>query len=168
MCETYAGRVDNLDYKSLRYPGHAALMNFFFHELLMREDRDAAGRVLTYAKPPVDDDVVYLHVAAEGWADGRLDGRNSSASYYPIEIGGRLRTAIAWTTAGSAAAVIEMAQSGALPGQGFLKRRACRSIPSFRRAPACFTRTTGAVGGDRWPACGLPSPMGRRWRGVAG
>ena len=71
MCETYAGRVDNLDYKSLRYPGHAALMNFFFHELLMREDRAAAGRVLTYAKPPVDDDVVYLHVAAEGWADGR-------------------------------------------------------------------------------------------------
>jgi len=41
MCETYAGRVDNLDYKTLRYPGHAALMNFFFQELLMREDRAA-------------------------------------------------------------------------------------------------------------------------------
>ncbi len=126
MCETYAGRVDNLDYKTMRYPGHAALMNFFFHELLMREDRVAAGRVLTNAKPPVDDDVVYLHVAAEGWAGGRLSRREFVRAYYPVEIRGKLRTAIAWTTAGSAAAVIEMVQSGALPDRGFLKQE---SVP---------------------------------------
>jgi len=126
MCETYAGRVDNLDYKSLRYPGHAALMNFFFHELLMREDRDAAGRVLTHAKPPVDDDVVYVHAAAEGWANGRLGRREYVRAYYPVDIRGKLRTAIAWTTAASAAAVIEMVQSGALPQQGFLKQE---SVP---------------------------------------
>jgi len=126
MCETYAGRVDNLDYKSLRYPGHAALMNFFFHELLMREDREAAGRILTYAKPPVDDDVVYVHVAAEGWANGRLGRKEFVRAYYPTEIGGKLRTAIAWTTAGSAATVVEMVQSGALPEEGFLKQE---SVP---------------------------------------
>ena len=122
MCETYAGRVDNLDYKTLRYPGHVELMNFFFHELLMREDRDAAGRVLTHAKPPVDDDVVYVHVAAEGWAEGRLGRKEFVRAYRPIEIGGRPRTAIAWTTAASAVAVIELAKSGALPRQGFLKQ----------------------------------------------
>ncbi len=126
MCETYVDRVDNLDYKSLRYPGHASLMNFFFHELLMREDRDAAGRILTHAKPPVDDDVVYVHVAAEGWADGRLNRREFVRAYYPLEIRGKLRTAIAWTTAGSAAAVIEMVQSGALPQEGFIKQE---SVP---------------------------------------
>jgi saccharopine dehydrogenase-like NADP-dependent oxidoreductase len=126
MCETYAGRVDNLDYKTMRYPGHAALMNFFFHELLMREDRDAAGRILTYAKPPVDEDVVYLHVAAEGWANGRLSRREFVRVYYPLEIGGRSRTAIAWTTAASAVAVIEMVRSGALSQQGFLKQE---SVP---------------------------------------
>ena len=65
------GKDDNLDYKTLRYPGHAASMNFFFHELLMREPR-RGGRVLTYVNPPVDDDVVYLHVAAEGSANGLL------------------------------------------------------------------------------------------------
>jgi saccharopine dehydrogenase (NAD+, L-lysine-forming) len=126
MCETYAGRVDNLDYKTLRYPGHSALMNFFFHELLMREDRDAAGQVLINAKPPVDDDVVYVHAAAEGWANGRLSRREYVRAYYPVEILGKLRTAIAWTTAGSAVAVIEMARSGALPPQGFLKQE---SVP---------------------------------------
>ena len=32
----------------MRYPGHASLMNFFFHELLMRDDRELAG------KTPID------------------------------------------------------------------------------------------------------------------
>ena len=39
MCDTYLGQVENIDYKTMRYPGHMKLMNFFFHELLMREDR---------------------------------------------------------------------------------------------------------------------------------
>src|SRR5680860_1774887 len=58
MCDTYHGRVDNLDYKTMRYPGHVALMNFFFHELRMRDRRDLAEEILTDAKPPVSDDVV--------------------------------------------------------------------------------------------------------------
>ena len=45
-------------------------MNFFFHELLMRERRAAGWRILTHAKPPVDEDVVYVHIAAEGWIEG--------------------------------------------------------------------------------------------------
>ncbi|MHB8766490.1 MAG: saccharopine dehydrogenase family protein, partial [Deferrisomatales bacterium] len=50
MCETFAGRVQNLDYKTIRFPGHASLMNFFFHELLLREDRPRAGEILVNAK----------------------------------------------------------------------------------------------------------------------
>jgi saccharopine dehydrogenase (NAD+, L-lysine-forming) len=122
MCETFAGRVENLDYKSLRYPGHASLMNFFFHELLMREDRAAAGKILTHAKPPIDDDVVFVHAAAEGWAEGRLGRQEFVRTYYPIRIKGKSRTAIAWTTAASVAAVIEMGRSGALPPEGFIKQ----------------------------------------------
>ena len=122
MCETFAGRIENLDYKSLRYPGHASLMNFFFHELLMREDRGVAGEILTNAKPPVDEDVVYVHAAAEGWTEGRLGRREFVRAYYPLEIGGKLRTAIAWTTAASVAAVIELARSGLVPPEGFLKQ----------------------------------------------
>lgn len=122
MCETYQGRIENLDYKTMRYPGHVKLMNFFFHELLMREQREAAGKILTNAKPPVDDDVVYLHASAEGEAEGRLQRKEFVRAYYPIEISGAVCTAIAWTTSASVCAVVEMVRDGTLPAKGFLKQ----------------------------------------------
>ncbi len=122
MCETYAGRIENLDYKTMRYPGHVALMNFFFHELLMRDRRDLAGEILANAKPPVDADVVYVHAAAEGWHAGRLQRREFVRAYTPQIVNGRARTAIAWTTAGSVVATIELVRGGVLPARGFLKQ----------------------------------------------
>lgn len=122
MCDTYKDRVPNIDYKTMRYPGHVALMNFFFHELLMRDRRKEAGEILVNAKPPVNDDVVYVHVAAEGMIDGRLQRQEFVRALMPMEIAGRQRTAIAWTTASSVVAVIEMVRDGALPQSGFLKQ----------------------------------------------
>lgn len=122
MCDTYLGRVQNIDYKTIRYPGHAKLMNFFFHELLMREDRARAGEILVHAKPQVNEDVVYVHVAVEGWKQGRLSREEFVRAYYPLEIGGRRWRAISWTTASSLCAVVEMVSSGALPDKGFLKQ----------------------------------------------
>ncbi len=122
MCDTYKDQVLNLDYKTMRYPGHASLMNFFFHELLMRDDRELAGRILKNAKPPVDEDVVHVHVSAEGLQEGRLNRREFVRSYYPLEIDGRQWRAIAWTTASSVCAIIEMVSAGKLPEKGFLRQ----------------------------------------------
>ena len=122
MCDTYLGKVANLDYKSMRYPGHMKQMNFFFHELLMRDRRKEAGEILVHAKPPVQDDVVYIHVSAEGTMDGHPGRKEFVRGYRPIELAGKIRTAIAWTTAGSVVAVIEMVRDGKLPNTGFLKQ----------------------------------------------
>lgn len=152
MCETYLGEIDNIDYKTLRYPGHVDLMNFFFHELLMRERRELAGQILTYAKPPVDEDVVHLHVAAEGYRNGTLRRDEFVRSYYPRELFGKRRTAIAWTTASSAVAVVEMVRNGDLPQSGFVRQE---RIP-FER----YLRTnTGALFEDRHPACSEWNPV---------
>jgi len=122
MCETYLGRVENLDYKSIRYPGHVKQMNFFFHELLMREDRKKAGEILTNAKPPVNEDVVYIHASAEGLQGTQLFRDEYVNAYYPITIDGKRWRAISWTTAASACAVIEMVSSALLPDKGFIKQ----------------------------------------------
>ncbi len=91
ICETFHGKVANVDYKSMRYPGHMRLMNFFFHELLMRERRELAGEILTNAKPPVNNDVVYVHVSSEGTLDGRLQRREFVRAYRPIDLAGACR-----------------------------------------------------------------------------
>jgi saccharopine dehydrogenase-like NADP-dependent oxidoreductase len=122
ICETFHGKVTNVDYKSMRYPGHMRLMNFFFHELLMRERRELAGQILTNAKPPVNNDVVYIHVSSEGQLDGRLQRREFVRAYRPIQLAGAMQTAIAWTTSASVVAVIEMVRDGMLPQRGFLKQ----------------------------------------------
>ncbi len=132
MCETFLGKVENLDYKTIRYPGHVQLMNFFFHELLMRERRALAGEILTHAKPPVDDDVVYLHVSAEGIREGALRRTEFVRAYLPIEIAGSSRTAIAWTTSASAVAVIELVRDGLLPDRGFIRQEAIALAPFLR------------------------------------
>jgi len=122
MCETYRGLVENLDYKTIRYPGHVKLMNFFFHELLMRKDRQRAGEILVYAKPPVTEDVVYIHASVEGWKRGSLSRDEFVRAYYPLEIAGRKWRAISWTTAASVCAVVEMVSNGPLPAKGFVKQ----------------------------------------------
>lgn len=138
MCDTYLGKVDNIDYKTMRYPGHMALMNFFFHELLMRDHRELAGKILIDAKPPVDADVVYVHVAGEGEISGQLQRKEFVRAYRPITIAGKSRTAISWTTSASVVAIIEMVRDGKLQNCGFLKQETI-SLDAF------LATTTGAL-----------------------
>ena len=126
MCETYKGKVQNLDYKTIRYPGHASLMNFFFHELLMREDRTRAGEILVNAKPPVNRDVVYMHASVEGLKNEKLSRDEFVKAYYPLDLAGCRWRAISWTTAASVCAVVELVNRGQLPSKGFIKQE---SIP---------------------------------------
>jgi len=126
MCETFEGRVEELNYKTMRYPGHMKLMKFFFHELFLKDDRKHAGDILVNAKPPVNDDVVYVHAAVEGVRkkSGRIEPCREEfvKAYYPKDMVGSKWRAISWTTACSICAVIEMVANGSLPGKGFIKQ----------------------------------------------
>ena len=122
MCETYEGRVHRLDYKTLRYPGHFRQMHFLFDELNLRDERELVGRMIVDAKPPVNDDVVFIHAAVEGRKDGQPFRENYVRGYKPIEIAGRTWRAISWTTAASAVSVVELVADGTLPHAGFIKQ----------------------------------------------
>lgn len=127
MCETFQGRTQRLDYKTMRYPGHFELMRFFFDELGLRDRRELAGEILVNAKPPVDDDVVYLYAAVEGksrgegdTAVGQLARKQYVRAYQPLRINDRAWRAISWTTAASVVAVVELVAAGKLPASGFI------------------------------------------------
>jgi saccharopine dehydrogenase-like NADP-dependent oxidoreductase len=122
MCATFEGKVERLDYKTLRYPGHCELMRFFFDELHMRQDRELAGRILVKAKPPVDDDVVYLYAAVEGERAGAAVREQLVRTYRPVSVAGRQWRAISWTTAASVCAAVELVAAGQLPARGFVRQ----------------------------------------------
>ena len=134
LCETYDGKVSNLNYKTIRYPGHGELMQFFFNELYMRERRKEAGEILVNAKPPVKDDVVYVHVAVEGKKEGKLVREEFVRSYFPRKIKNRTWKAICWTTASSVCAIIDLVSQASLPTQGFLKQEDI-SLEMFLNTP---------------------------------
>ena len=46
MCETYEGKVDTLNYKTIRYPGHGRLMRFLMYELIMKNDKQQLEKIL--------------------------------------------------------------------------------------------------------------------------
>ncbi|AFD06091.1 saccharopine dehydrogenase-like oxidoreductase [Solitalea canadensis DSM 3403] len=122
MCETYEGRVDKLDYKTIRYPGHCDLMNFLINELHLKNDKQHLEDMLKSAKPPVKEDVVLVYAVAEGWKNNEMHRNEFCKSYTPIEIDGNDWRAISWTTAASLVAVVEMVAAGKLPSKGFIKQ----------------------------------------------
>ena len=122
MCETYEGQVDTLNYKSIRYPGHGKLMSFLMYELLLKNDRKQLEKILTEAKPPVSEDVVYVYAVVEGWCDDKLLRKEFYKAYYPKKIKNIIWRAISWTTAASICAVVEMVSTNKLPKRGFIKQ----------------------------------------------
>jgi saccharopine dehydrogenase (NAD+, L-lysine-forming) len=120
MCETFAGRVDRLDYKTIRYPGHRQLMLFMLQELGLGRQREEAVRLLGDAYPPVRDDLVIVYAAADGTSGGRRAREEFVRVYRPRIVAGDARTAIAWTTAAGAVGMVELLAEGSLPDSGFV------------------------------------------------
>lgn len=145
MCQTYEGRATRLDYKTLRYPGHFRQMHFLFDELNLRDRRDLVGQLLVDAKPPVNDDIVYLHAAVEGVKDGQPFRENYVRGYKPVDIGGRTWRAISWTTAASIVSVVELVADGRLPQAGLIKQEDIALADLFATTAGARFEQLGAV-----------------------
>jgi saccharopine dehydrogenase-like NADP-dependent oxidoreductase len=122
LCETLEGKVDTLNYKTIRYPGHARLMRFLMYELILKEKPALLEQILTEAKPPVTEDVVYVYAVVEGWQKNDLRREEFYRAYHPVEIHGRTWRAISWTTAASVAAVVELVATKKIPTKGFVRQ----------------------------------------------
>ncbi|HLW15459.1 MAG TPA: saccharopine dehydrogenase C-terminal domain-containing protein [Flavobacteriaceae bacterium] len=122
MCETLEGKVDTLNYKTIRYPGHRDGMKLFLYDLQMKNDRKLAKDILNNALPLVDDDIVLVYAAVEGKIDGQLRRKEFSESYRNVEIDGKDWRAISWTTACSISTVVDLVSEGKLKKKGFVKQ----------------------------------------------
>ena len=122
LCETLLGKVTHLNYKTIRYPGHAAIMKALINDLRLRERRDVLKDILENALPTTLQDVVIVFVTVSGLREGRLMQETYAHKVYSHVVGGALRSAIQITTAAGICTVLDLLASGQLPAQGFVRQ----------------------------------------------
>jgi len=122
MCETLEGKVEALNYKTIRYPGHRDGMKLLLYDLLLKNDRKLAKEILNNALPLVDEDIVLVYAAVEGIMDDQLRRKEFSESYRKITLDNKEWRAISWTTACSISAVVDLVSEGKLKDKGFIKQ----------------------------------------------
>ena len=122
LCETLEGKVRTLNYRTIRYPGHAAIMKALLNDLRLRDRRDVLKDILENAVPTTTQDVVIVFVTVAGWREGRLVQETYARKIYSALVGGRIRSAIQITTASSLAAMLDLLAQGLLPQRGFVRQ----------------------------------------------
>jgi saccharopine dehydrogenase-like NADP-dependent oxidoreductase len=108
LAESYAGKVRNLTYKTIRYPGHCEIMRILMNDLRMNEHRDEFKTMLERAVPRTVQDVVLVYVSVSGIQHGKFMEENYVNQIYPQQIAGRLWSAIQVTTSAGACAVVDL------------------------------------------------------------
>jgi len=126
LCETLAGRVRTLNYKTIRYRGHRDLMTFLLNELRMNDDRATLKAILERAVPVTVQDVVLIFCTVSGWRDGKLIQQTDARKIYHGECFGGQYSAIQITTAGSLCAALDLWAYGRLPDRGFIRQEDIR------------------------------------------
>jgi saccharopine dehydrogenase-like NADP-dependent oxidoreductase len=122
LCETLAGKVRNLNYRTIRYPGHAAIMKALLNDLRLRDRRELLRDILENAVPITLQDVVIIFVTVSGKRGGQLVQETYANKVYAAPMGGRIRSAIQITTAGGICAVLDLLRQGYLPQSGLIKQ----------------------------------------------
>ncbi len=120
LCETLAGKVQELNYRTVRYPGHRDIMKALLQDLKLQEKPELLKNILENAVPLTHQDVVLIFVNASGIRGGRLEQETYVNKVYHRDIDGIHRSAIQITTASSICAVLDLLAQNQLPQRGFV------------------------------------------------
>jgi saccharopine dehydrogenase-like NADP-dependent oxidoreductase len=139
LADTYAGQVQTMNYKTLRYPGHCEKIHLLMKDLKLNEDRATLKRVLEHAIPQTLQDVVLIYASVTGTKDGGFFEENYVKKIYPQCIKGRLWSAIQVTTASSLCTVMDLVLGDPSQYHGFVTQESI-SLKNFLANDfgACF------------------------------
>jgi len=132
--DTLAGHARQVDYKSIRYPGHCAQMKLLLNDLRLRERREWLREIFEHAIPVTAQDVVVVFASATGHPPGaRGEGTRGplTQASFSARIGGMDDfagighvNAIQLTTAAGICTALDLVAAGVLPQSGFVKQEA--------------------------------------------
>ena len=87
LCDTLDGRVETLNYKTVRYPGHRDVIKLLVEDLRLGERRHILKDVMETAVPMTKQDVVLIFVTVSGMREGRLTQESYAKKIYNGHIG---------------------------------------------------------------------------------
>ncbi len=137
--DTFEGQVNHLDYKTIRYPGHASLMKAMMQLGFTDEDkqlelhgekvsaREAFEALLEAGLHYESEDVVLIRVTVRG----RKEGSDKTLTFEAVEYGDPRAglTAMMRTTAFPVAITLQMILEGKIKDRGVLKQEV--SVPGW-------------------------------------
>ncbi len=122
LIQQHVGKVKNMDYKSVRYPGHCEKMRFLMNGLKLNHDRPTLKKILEHAIPTTKDDVVLIYVSVTGEKNLEFSREAFVKKYYPARVADKDCTAIQACTASSAATIIDMVLQNSGAYHGFVSQ----------------------------------------------
>lgn len=128
LCESLAGRVQNLNYKTVRYPGHRDIVKMLVRDLQLGllERRPILKEVLETAIPITRQDVVLVFASVCGMREGRLEQETYAKKIYSQKVNGHLLSAIQITTAAGICTMVDLVTQGRLPKRGLIRQEQAR------------------------------------------
>ena len=130
LCETWAGKVRMLDYKSVRYPGHCELMKTLLEDLQLKSDQETLKTILRRAVPATMQDVVLVFVTVSGLKQGQLVQEVFARKVFADRNEAQPLSAIQITTAAGVCAAVDLFRQKKLPQQGFIRQEQI-TLPEF-------------------------------------
>jgi len=130
LCETLAGRVQTLDYKSVRYPGHQALMKLLLEDLQLNQEPETLKAIMRKSIPSTMQDVVLVFVTVSGMRGGSLVQEVFARKIFAERSETAPLSAIQITTAAGICAAVDLFREGRLPTQGFIRQEEV-ALPEF-------------------------------------
>jgi saccharopine dehydrogenase-like NADP-dependent oxidoreductase len=122
LCETLGGRVENLNYKTVRYPGHRDIVKMLIRDLRLGMNRGVLKDVFEAALPVTAQDLVLVFVTVTGQRNGLLTQETFARKIYGAQVGGKFLSAIQLTTAAGVCAMVDLMRAGMLPSRGFVRQ----------------------------------------------
>lgn len=126
LVQTYRNRMNTLNYKSIRYPGHCAKMIFLLNDLKLKDDRETLKKILLHAIPEIMDDVVIIYVVVNGHHNNHFASEIYAKKFYPTTFGKLACTAIQATTTSGACSVIDIVLKNPRNYRGLIKQESFR------------------------------------------
>lgn len=108
--DAFSAKIKNLDYKTIRYPGHYQWVKNSLSTIINNDDRiKALENIMLENIPSVEDDIVVIYASVEGKdQNGRLRRKEKSYKIFPTFVGKKRLRAIQTTTASSLCEVAYM------------------------------------------------------------